>query len=55
VDLLRNEASRGTVVAALEEQTGVVVDFLTLLLKEEQRQAGNGKHAIVITDTQCKP
>jgi hypothetical protein len=55
VDLLRNEGARSTVVAALEEQNGLVVDFLTLLLKEEERQGADGKPAIAITDTQCKP
>ena len=53
--MLNGEATRAEVQGVLSEQDSTVTDFLSLLLKEEERQSGNGKHAIVITDTQCKP
>ena len=57
VALLRNETSRDLVQGALSEQNGVVARFVTVLLKEEDRQASVRKKddAITITDTQCKP
>ena len=57
VALLRNETSRDLVQGAVSEQAGVVARFVTLLLKEEDRQASAHKKddAITITDTQCKP
>ena len=55
--LLRNETSRDLVRGALAQQDGVVTQFMTLLLKEEDRQASAHRKddAITITDTQCKP
>ena len=53
--LLRDESSRDLVQGALAEQDGTVPLFMTLLLKEEERQRNSGKHGITITDTQCKP
>ena len=55
VALLRDETSREVVQAVLAEQQGLVPQFMELLLKEEDRQRSKGKHAITITDTQCKP
>ena len=55
VALLRDESSRDLVQGALAEQDGTVPLFMTLLLKEEERQRNSGKHGITITDTQCKP
>jgi hypothetical protein len=57
VALLRNEALRDVVVGALAEQDGLVVDFMTLLRREERRQAGvvGSSGDIIVTDTLCKP
>ena len=55
--LLRNESSREVVNAALTEQNTIVSQFVTLLIKEEEKQAGDRRNTadITITDTQCKP
>ena len=55
--LLRDEESRDNVVRAVTEQQSVVMQFVSLLLKEEKRQSEDGKKdsAITFTDTQCKP
>ena len=55
--LLGNEATRDTVQLAVVEQNTVVTQFVSLLLKEEKRQAGDDKKDsnITITGTQCKP
>lgn len=57
MELLRNEASREQVQLAVAEQETVVTKFVSLLLKEEERQADDRKKepAITVTDTQCKP
>jgi hypothetical protein len=55
--MLNDGTSREVVVAALGEQNGIVGQFLTLLLKEEDRQSDERKkdEGITITDTACKP
>ena len=53
--MLRNGSSRDDVELALTEQNNLVTQFLSLLLKEEKRQAGERSNddGITITDTQC--
>ena len=53
--MLDGAATRAEVQGAASEQDGLLGQFVALLLKEEERQAGNGKPNITITDTQCKP
>ena len=59
VELLRNEATREQVQLAVTEQQTVVTQFVSLLIREEERQAGDVKKesAVVnnVTATQCKP
>ena len=59
MELLRNDASRAQVQLAVAEQETVVTRFVSLLLKEEERQAGGPKKdsavRSTITDTQCNP
>ena len=56
VDLLRNEVSREQVQSVVTQQDSLVTQFVTLLRREETKQAEERqKDAITITDTQCKP
>jgi filamentous hemagglutinin family protein len=59
VDLLRNDATREQVQLAVVEQQTVVTTFVSLLLKEEERQSGDPKKDSAVTSnvtaTQCKP
>ena len=59
MDLLRNEVTRDLVQLAVTEQQNVVTTFVSLVLKEEKRQAGDEKKDSAVTSnvtaTQCKP
>jgi hypothetical protein len=55
--MLNDGTPREVVVAALGEQNSIVGQFVTLLLKEEDRQSDGRKNieGITITDTACRP
>jgi hypothetical protein len=59
VQLLNGDEPRGAVQQAIADQDDQVTKFVSLLIKEEEKQhesddGKKGKDNIVITDTACK-
>jgi hypothetical protein len=56
MQLLRDEDSRAQVQQAVAQEQTTVTQFVSLLIKEEERQAADATRSadIVVTDTQCR-
>ena len=56
MELLRDEESRSLVQAVVSEQQSTVTKFVSLLLKEEEKQAEDAKKGVdvLVNDVQCK-
>ncbi len=54
IDLLRNEPPSTVMAALAEMETSVVTQFLTLVLKEEEKQASGPAKDTITNDQQCR-